>query len=147
MKSVQSAGTGWATTGAAGSSTRKAPMMIVQPTLDMAERWSKQRLAAMIEDCPNLRAKIAPARPVIPETPPPQEWAGGVMVISGANSGASLRSMPARYVFLDEIDAYRRNWKEGRPDQTGGGPHHHLPRGAKSSWSARRPSKAYPRIQ
>ena len=49
MKSVQSAGTeignnwvGWFI------DTQKAPLMVVQPTLDMAERWSKQRLASMI---------------------------------------------------------------------------------------------------
>ena len=108
MKSVQSAGTemgnnwvGWFI------DTQKAPMMIVQPTLDMAERWSKQRLASMIEDCPSLRSKIAPSRARDSgNTTLLKEWAGGVMVISGANSGASLRSMPARYVFLDEVDAY-----------------------------------------
>lgn len=118
MKSVQSAGTemgnnwvGWFI------DTQKAPMMIVQPTLDMAERWSKQRLAAMIEDCPSLRAKIAPARARDSgNTTLLKEWAGGVMVISGANSGASLRSMPARYVFLDEVDAYPQEIEgEGDP--------------------------------
>lgn len=118
MKSVQSAGTeignnwvGWFI------DTQKAPMMIVQPTLDMAERWSKQRLAAMIEDCPSLRAKIAPARSRDSgNTTLLKEWAGGVGVISGANSGASLRSMPARYVFLDEIDAYPQELEgEGDP--------------------------------
>ena len=108
MKSVQSAGTeignnwvGWFI------DTQKAPLMVVQPTLDMAERWSKQRLASMIEDAPTLRAKIAPARARDSgNTTLLKEWAGGVMVISGANSGASLRSMPARYLFLDEVDAY-----------------------------------------
>lgn len=118
IKSVQSAGTeignnwvGWFI------DTQKAPMMIVQPTLDMAERWSKQRLAAMIEDCPTLRAKIAPARARDSgNTTLLKEWAGGVMVISGANSGASLRSMPARYVFLDEVDAYPQELEgEGDP--------------------------------
>ena len=118
MKSVQSAGTeignnwvGWFI------DTQKAPMMIVQPTLDMAERWSKQRLNAMIEDCPGLRGKIAPARSRDSgNTTLLKEWAGGVMVISGANSGASLRSMPARYVFLDEVDAYPRELEgEGDP--------------------------------
>jgi phage terminase large subunit GpA-like protein len=87
--------------------TQKAPMMVVQPTLDMAERWSKQRLASMIEDCPSLRAKIAPARARDSgNTTLLKEWPGGVMVVSGANSGASLRSMPARYILLDEVDAY-----------------------------------------
>lgn len=118
MKSVQSAGTemgnnwvGWFI------DTQKAPMMIVQPTLDMAERWSKQRLASMIEDCPSLRSKIAPSRARDSgNTTLLKEWAGGVMVISGANSGASLRSMPARYVFLDEVDAYPQELEgEGDP--------------------------------
>ena len=87
--------------------TQKAPMMVVQPTLDMAERWSKQRLASMIEDCPTLRSKIAPARARDSgNTTLLKEWPGGVMVVSGANSGASLRSMPARYILLDEVDAY-----------------------------------------
>jgi phage terminase large subunit GpA-like protein len=87
--------------------TQKAPLMVVQPTLDMAERWSKQRLASMIEDSPSLRGKIAPARSRDSgNTTLLKEWAGGVMVISGANSGASLRSMPASYVLLDEVDAY-----------------------------------------
>ena len=118
IKSVQSAGTeignnwvGWFI------DTQKAPMMCVQPTLDMAERWSKQRLAAMIDDCPSLRAKIAPSRSRDSgNTTLVKEWAGGVMVISGANSGASLRSMPARYVFLDEVDAYPQELEgEGDP--------------------------------
>lgn len=87
--------------------TQKAPLMVVQPTLEMAERWSKQRLASMIEDSPSLSAKIAPARSRDSgNTTLLKEWPGGVMVISGANSGASLRSMPASYVLLDEVDAY-----------------------------------------
>ena len=118
MKSVQSAGTeignnwvGWFV------DTQKAPMMIVQPTLDMAERWSKQRLSSMIEDCPSLRDKIAPARSRDSgNTTLLKEWPGGVLVVSGANSGASLRSMPASCVFLDEIDAYPQELEgEGDP--------------------------------
>ena len=31
---------------------------------------------------------------------------GGILVLTGANSATGLRSMPARYVFLDEVDAY-----------------------------------------
>lgn len=108
IKSVQSAGTeignnwvGWFI------DTQKSPMMIVQPTLDMAERWSKQRLAAMVDDTPSLRRKIAPARSRDSgNTTLMKEWPGGLLVVSGANSGASLRSMPARYLFLDEVDAY-----------------------------------------
>lgn len=85
----------------------RVPMMAVQPTIDLAERWSKQRLAAMIEDTLVLREKIAPARSRDSgNTTLLKEWGGGVLVISGANSGASLRSMPARFLFADEVDAY-----------------------------------------
>src|SRR5690606_9536093 len=31
---------------------------------------------------------------------------GGQLVLTGANSAVGLRSMPARWVFLDEVDAY-----------------------------------------
>lgn len=87
--------------------TQRAPMMAVQPTLEMAERWSKQRLQAMIDVCPTLRGKIAPARSRDSgNTTLLKEWPGGVAIISGANSAAGLRSMPARYLFCDEIDAY-----------------------------------------
>ncbi len=87
--------------------TQKAPIMAVQPTLDMAERWSKQRLQAMIDVTPCLRAKIAPSRSRDSgNTTLLKEWPGGLAIISGANSAAGLRSMPARAVFADEIDAW-----------------------------------------
>ena len=35
-----------------------------------------------------------------------KEFPGGILVLTGANSATGLRSMPARYIFLDEIDAY-----------------------------------------
>lgn len=97
--------------------TQKAPMMVVQPTIDVAERWSKQRLAAMIEDTPALREKIAPARSRDSgNTTLLKEFPGGVLIVSGANSAPSLRSMPVRYLFLDEVDAYPHDLEgEGDP--------------------------------
>ncbi len=35
-----------------------------------------------------------------------KEFPAGLLVITGANSAAGLRSMSARYLFLDEVDAY-----------------------------------------
>ena len=35
-----------------------------------------------------------------------KQVAGGVLIISGANSAASLRSMPIKRLGLDELDAY-----------------------------------------
>ena len=35
-----------------------------------------------------------------------KEFPGGILVMTGANSAVGLRSLPARYLFLDEVDAY-----------------------------------------
>jgi phage terminase large subunit GpA-like protein len=39
-----------------------APMLVVQPTLEMAQTWSKDRLAPAIRDTPALSAKIKDPR-------------------------------------------------------------------------------------
>lgn len=85
----------------------RAPLLIVQPSHEMAERFSKQRLAPMIEDSPQLRRLIRPARQRDSgNTLFSKEWPGGIVILAGANSPASLRSMPAKFVFLDEADSY-----------------------------------------
>ena len=87
--------------------TQKAPMLCVQPTTEMTARFSKQRLEPMIDASPTLRAKIPPTRSRDSgNTIDLKEYPGGVIILAGANSSASLRSMPARYLFLDEVDAY-----------------------------------------
>jgi len=83
------------------------PTLLVQPTVDTAVRFSKQRLAPMIEETPRLKDRIAPARSRDSgNTVQVKEFQGGTLVITGANSAVALRSMPARYLFLDEVDAY-----------------------------------------
>ena len=37
-----------------------APILVVQPTLDMAQSWSKDRLAPMLRDTPELKDKLNP---------------------------------------------------------------------------------------
>jgi len=83
------------------------PFLAVQPTKDMAERNSKIRIQPMIEAAPILAAKIKPARSRDSgNTILKKEFPGGILVMTGANSASGLRSMPARNVFLDEVDAY-----------------------------------------
>ncbi|MFP3361469.1 phage terminase large subunit family protein, partial [Planococcus sp. SIMBA_143] len=36
-----------------------APIMLMQPTLDLAKNFSKERLAPMLRDTPALRNKVA----------------------------------------------------------------------------------------
>ena len=83
------------------------PILAVQPTVELAKRFSKQRIDPMIEESPRLRERVSPSRTRDSgNTVLMKEFAGGVLVMTGANSAVGLRSMPARYLFLDEIDAY-----------------------------------------
>jgi len=83
------------------------PMLAVSPTLDMAKRFSRQRVDTMIETTPVLRGQVAERRERDGgNTRLWKDFAGGALVLTGANSAVGLRSVPVRYVFLDEVDAY-----------------------------------------
>jgi phage terminase large subunit GpA-like protein len=83
------------------------PMMAVWPTVEMAKRNSKQRIDPLIEESAALSELIAPARSRDSgNTILAKEFRGGVLVMTGANSAVGLRSMPVRYLFLDEVDGY-----------------------------------------
>jgi phage terminase large subunit GpA-like protein len=83
------------------------PMLTVWPTVDMSKRNSKQRIAPLIEESDALRGLVKEARSRDSgNTLLSKEFPGGMLVMTGANSSVGLRSMPARYLFLDEVDAY-----------------------------------------
>jgi phage terminase large subunit GpA-like protein len=83
------------------------PMMAVQPTVEMAKRNSKQRVDPLIEESEVLRRLVHdPRSRDSGNTVLAKEFPGGVLVMTGANSAVGLRSMAARYLFLDEIDGY-----------------------------------------
>lgn len=83
------------------------PMLAVQPTVELAKRFSRQRIDPLVEECPSLRERVKPARSRdAGNTVLSKEFPAGLLVITGANSAVGLRSMPARYLFLDEVDAY-----------------------------------------
>jgi phage terminase large subunit GpA-like protein len=83
------------------------PMLMVQPTVEIAKRVSKQRLAPMIEATPALRERVAePRSRDSGNTVQVKEFQGGVLILTGANSGAGLRSTPIRFLFMDEVDEY-----------------------------------------
>lgn len=84
-----------------------APMLLLQPTLEMGQAWSKDRLAPMLRDTPALQGLVKDARArdsgntLLHKTFP-----GGHITIAGANSPASLASRPIRVVLCDEVDRY-----------------------------------------
>lgn len=85
----------------------RGPIILVQPTVELVERYSRQRIATMINSTPALAAKIKPARSRDGgNTLLSKEFPGGILVMTGANSAVGLRSMPAQRGFGDEIDGW-----------------------------------------
>jgi phage terminase large subunit GpA-like protein len=83
------------------------PMMAVSPTVELAKRNSKQRIDPLIEESEVLRERVKdPRARDSGNTVLSKEFRGGVLILTGANSAVGLRSMPARYLFLDEVDGY-----------------------------------------
>lgn len=84
-----------------------AATLMVLPTVEVARRVSKQRIAPMIEACPVLRGRVRESRSRDSgNTLMAKEFDNGLLIMTGANSAAGLRSMPIRYLFMDEVDEY-----------------------------------------
>jgi len=84
-----------------------SPMLMLQPTLNMAEAFSKDRVAPMFRDTPVLTGKVRdPKARDSGNTLLHKKFPGGHLTLCGANSPASLASRPIRVVFADEIDRY-----------------------------------------
>lgn len=84
-----------------------APVLVVQPTLGIAEAWSKDRLAPMLRDTPRLQGKVGdPKSRDSGSTILHRVYPGGSLDISGANSPSSLSSRPKRVVLCDEVDRF-----------------------------------------
>lgn len=96
-----------------------APMLYVLPTVDAAKRVSKQRIAPAIEAIPAVRNKVAtPRARDSGNTLFQKDYPGGTLIMTGSNSAVGLRSMPARYLFLDEVDGFPSDLDgEGSPIQ------------------------------
>lgn len=83
------------------------PMLLVEPTVDLCEKYSKQRIEPMIEACPDLRDKVPSARKRDSgNTTLVKEYPNGVLIMVGANSPSGLASMPIKHAAFDETDRY-----------------------------------------
>tara|TARA_B100001996_G_scaffold382832_2_gene375891 strand:- start:185 stop:2062 length:1878 start_codon:yes stop_codon:yes gene_type:complete len=84
-----------------------APILCVQASIDMAKRMSRQRLEPAFNETPVIKAKVAPQRSRDASNSMfIKEFPNGILLLTGSNSPAGLRSAPVRYLFLDEIDSY-----------------------------------------
>jgi len=84
-----------------------APILVLQPTVEMGEAFSKDRLAPMLRDTPAMQGKVKDARSRDSgNTTLHKSFPGGHVTIAGANSPASLASRPIRVLLADEVDRY-----------------------------------------
>jgi phage terminase large subunit GpA-like protein len=82
-------------------------MLMVQPTMDAVRRNTSTRVDPMIAASPALRDRVVePGRKEPGNSQFRKLFPSGQLVMVGAASGVGLRSTPARYLFLDEVDAY-----------------------------------------
>lgn len=96
------------------------PAMIIQPTVELAKRFSRQRITPLLEETPRLKAKVPAARSRdANRTMFSVEYPSGIFVLCGANSGSNLRSMPCRFILADEVDAYPLAVGAGSGDSEG----------------------------
>ena len=83
-----------------------SPIMVLQPTLDMGQGFSKEKLSPMLRDTPCLRGLVDNRSRMSGNTILLKNYPGGYLVIVGANSPASLASRPIKVLLADEIDRY-----------------------------------------
>lgn len=82
-------------------------IMMIQPTIDMAQDYSKTRIAPMIRDTKVLNnlfydVKSRDANNTILS----KVFPGGRLIMCGANSPAGLASRPIRILLADEVDRF-----------------------------------------
>lgn len=82
-------------------------ILLCLPTIELAEDFSKERIAPMIRDTECLRRKVPePKSRDGSNTLRKKDFDGGHLALAGANSGASLTFRPCRVVLCDEVDKY-----------------------------------------
>lgn len=83
------------------------PILLIQPTVDIAEDYSKRRIAPMIRDTEVLAKKVSDSKTRdTNNTILMKVFPGGFLAMGGANSPAGLASRPIRILLCDEVDRY-----------------------------------------
>ena len=86
---------------------KPGPVLQMQPILEMAEAFSKDRIAPMIRDTKCLSSKVSESRTRDSgNTVKQKQFKGGHITLCGSNSPSSIASRPIRDYLADEIDRY-----------------------------------------
>lgn len=110
-------GIGWMGTVIAMSPARA---MIIFPTVESVREYSREKLSPSIEQSPELRRRVrgAVSRSNRGSTSMSKSFAGGSITLTGANSGADLRSKTVKYQHRDEVDGWPLEIEgEGDPEE------------------------------
>ncbi|CAM4111584.1 phage terminase large subunit family protein [Mesobacillus thioparans] len=84
-----------------------APMLLMQPTEQLAKNFSKERLGPMIRDSSVLRGKVADVKTRDSgNTVLQKSFTGGYIALVGANAPSGLASRPIRILLADEVDRF-----------------------------------------
>ena len=84
-----------------------APIMLVQPTIEDAQGYSKEEIAPMLRDTPVLRGLVSEAKAKDgANTILQKQFPGGTLSLVGANSPRGFRRVSRRIVLFDEVDGY-----------------------------------------
>ena len=94
-------------------------ILVVQPTLDDAEGWSKEELTPTVEQTEILSKLIAPPRAKDSgNTILRKRYPGGILHVVGANSARGFRRITVRLALFDEVDGYPPSaGNEGDPEK------------------------------
>lgn len=83
------------------------PIMIVQPTIEDAQGYSKEEIAPMLRDTPCLKGVVSEAKSKDgANTILQKQFPGGSLSLVGANSPRGFRRVSRRVVLFDEVDGY-----------------------------------------
>jgi len=84
-----------------------ATTMIVWPALPDVKKNSKLRIDPLLKSTPVLSDKVSAGKNKDQKnTALFKDFDGGALILTGANSASGLCSVPAKYLFLDEVDRF-----------------------------------------
>ena len=114
VKPVQSGGTEAVVLNTIGHTIDLNPrsVLVVFPTIELAESFSRERLEPMIEMTPRLKARVSDvsgSSRLDRSSAKKKRYPGGFLNLVGANSTAGLSSRPVPMVIMDEVDAGIQN--------------------------------------
>lgn len=82
------------------------PVMVVQPTVEDAQGYSKEEIAPMLRDVPVLAELVSSKARTSESTILAKTFPGGSLTMVGANSARGFRRVSRRVVMFDETDGY-----------------------------------------